>query len=180
MGTHARWCLTLGLLITAGACGSPFVSGDTGSGGSGADVPADAAGEYTVAITNGDNGCSFGGWDPGQSTPDIPFTITQSGADVTGTVGDYVGDLMKSAYGSNVFVGRVEGSLFTMKDEGTKEFTSGGCVASIDILAQGEITGDAIQGTLVYDPKTNGHADCGAFNTCTSTQQFSGARPPKP
>ena len=52
------------------------------------------------------------------------------------------------------------------------------CTYTYNADLGGKLSGDAISGTIDYTPKTNGSPDCSSIEGCTSTQNFSGTRPP--
>lgn len=145
----------------------------------GACAPADVAGTYTVAVTNGDNGCMLTGWTVGDSSSGIGFTIEQSGGNVNGTVTGVTGGVLTLLFGSNRFTGSVVGSGVQMSLQGTRAASAGACaftgVAEID----GALSGDALQGTITYRYSTNNVPDCGYRTTCRSRQSFAGSRPPR-
>ena len=64
------------LLLGAAACGTDNV---------------DAAGNYTAAITNKDNGCNFQNWQVGNQSTGIAVTITQSSNNATASVSGVAG-----------------------------------------------------------------------------------------
>jgi hypothetical protein len=171
-------------IAAAAACSEPFksgtgTSGGSGGGGGGNVEPADAAGEYLISATNGANGCMFDGWMEGNMSTGIPFTVTQDGDEIQGTIGGAVGVVATLLLGSNNFVGTVVGDDFTMTNYGTKSSTSGSCAVTVNAFVDGSIDGDAIQGSIEYIPQTNGSPDCGVLNDCKTIASFSGVRPPK-
>src|SRR5262245_10087305 len=92
-----RWLLVpFAAAAASGACGDSFsgTGGGAGSGGSGGSPPADVAGQYTINVTSGPNGCQFPNWTEGAMTTNIDFTITQDSKDptkITGTLGGLAG-----------------------------------------------------------------------------------------
>ncbi len=147
------------------------------SGGGG--PAADFTGNYTVAITNKDNGCNYPNWTVGNTASGIPLTVTQSGDSVTGTVTGLTGTYMNLVLGTNTFTGSGSGATVTLTAYGTRNATSGNCAYTTNAIISATLTGDALQGTISYTPKTNGSPDCGALASCASVQAMSGARPPK-
>ena len=142
-------------------------------------APVDAAGDYTVNVTNGDNGCEIDGWNEGESSSGIPMTITQDGAEVTLVVGGGGALLLNLATGTNSFTGTVTGDTVNGRIIGANSSRQGMCASTIDVDLVGTVTGDAIQGELAYTPRTNGHPDCGVLDRCSNIQRFSGSRPPR-
>jgi hypothetical protein len=173
-----RWLCGL-FAVVAAACGDQFQTSGGGSTGTTTSIPpADVAGDYNVAVTNGDNGCEQANWMKGASTTDIAFTITQKDAAIVGTVGGLAGAYMDLVLGSHEFTGEVTESAFTMTNYGTQQGKKDGCSYTYNAVIEGTINGDAVQGKIHYEPKTNGSPDCGVLNDCTSEQSFSGVRPP--
>jgi hypothetical protein len=139
--------------------------------------PAYVAGNYTIAITNKENGCHYANWTDGQMTSGIPFTISQTGDMVTGQVGGLAGAYVTVILGANAFTGTVSGSSFVMDLTG-RAGAQGNCAYTTHAQITGSISGDAITGTLRYTDQTNNGTDCGDLNTCESSQAFTGVRPP--
>jgi hypothetical protein len=156
--------LILAILLTAG-CDDGF---------------ADVAGEYTVAVTNGDNGCMFMGWTVGNTATAIPLTISQTDEHVTGEVGGVAGGYLDLVLGTRIFTGSVSGNDVTMLLDGTTMAMQGTCDYSVDAVARARLAGDALMGSILYTADTDGSEDCGFLDTCQSEQNFSGSRPPPP
>jgi hypothetical protein len=142
-------------------------------------APADVSGNYTLAITNGTNGCQFSNWTSGSSTQGVHLTLDQSGADAGATVTGLVGALFDVILGGMPhFEGTVSGTSFTLTAVGTNSATDGQCSFTIKATMTGTETGDAIQGQISYGETTNGSADCGFHATCASVQSYAGVRTP--
>jgi hypothetical protein len=143
--------------------------------------PANVAGSYTVAITNGMNGCGFQNWTVGAQSTNIGVTVAQGDpdpsaatADVTGLTGSY----LDAVLGSHTYTGSVDGNELRLKLYGTRSYTSGNCAYTINSSLAATLTGDALAGSIAYTSSTNGSPDCATIQGCTSTQQFNGTRPP--
>src|SRR5262245_57064299 len=60
--------------------------------------PADVAGDYSISLTNGENGCDFANWMEGETATNVPVVITQGSegeedqatAVVNGAAGTYL------------------------------------------------------------------------------------------
>jgi hypothetical protein len=162
--------VVLALLLTS-AC----------SGGSlQATPPANIAGAYSVTLTNGDNGCQFTNFTGAPPTQDVHVTLQQQGATATGSVTGLAGLFFSIVLGTMAqqFQGTVSGDSFTLTAHGANAFHAGQCTFTIEATLSGTITGDTIQGQLVYTESTNGSPDCAYHATCSSTQSFAGARAP--
>jgi len=150
-----------------------------GCGGDGSGGPAaDFAGDWTLAITNGDNGCDFANWQVGNTATAIPFTITQSGVDVTGNVGGLAGTYLDVVLGSHTFTGDVVGSNAQMTLFGSRSASEGNCTWTVNATVDADIDGDVVVGTIVYTTATNGNPDCASREGCETVQDFNGTRPP--
>ena len=164
---HLRLVLILPLLLATGlaACGG--------------EDPAWVAGDYTISVTNHENGCNFANWQEGDTTTGIALTVTQSGDDVTGDVGGATGTWLDLTIGSSTYTGAVDGDHLTMTLFGTNPNTVGECSYFVNSTVTATLSGDALQGEITYTPSTNGHPDCATVNGCVSSQAFNGTRPPQ-
>ena len=141
--------------------------------------PADVAGNYTVSVTNGPDRCATGSWTEGDSSSGIPVVITQDGDQITIFVEGPTGTLLSLGVGDNQFDGQVSGSSITAALVGDVTQRQDMCVYTYTVDMRGTIDGDLLEGTLTWRPVTNGHADCGALDTCEgNVQNFNGTRPP--
>lgn len=147
--------------------------------GLGGCAPADVAGNYTVAATNGENGCMVDSWTEGESSTNIPVTITQDGGDVSIVVDGIVGGFLNLGIGSNQFAGDVAGDRVSATLIGDNSYREGECAFTYTVDLDATVTGDVIEGSLEYRPVTNGHPDCGVLETCRNEQLFNGTRPPR-
>jgi hypothetical protein len=144
------------------------------------DPPADVEGEYTIAITNGENPCGFQNWDEGASATGIVLTVTQDGSSLMAVVEGVAGGLIGLLIGSADYEGHVQGNVLVLENFGTRSFTRGDCAFTIKSTAQVQLSGDAIAGTIEYTPVTNGSPACEELESCVSEQLLSGTRPPTP
>lgn len=140
---------------------------------------ANVAGNYTVAITNGVNGCSIGNWDPG-AQPTASAQITQAGSDVTLTVQGLAGIGVAALLGTNVMTGDVSGDNVLLEVAGTQGFTTGNCAYTFNSKLDADLSGDTLSGHIDYRAATNGGTDCGTREDCVSRQDFNATRPPAP
>jgi hypothetical protein len=157
--------LPLLLIALAAACGSS--------------TPANVAGQYTVAVTNRDNGCNLQNWTVGQSAANIMVAITQNGATADATVQGAVGGYLDIILGAHDFTGDIDSHHLSLTLFGTRTQNSGNCTWTYNANLEADLAGDVLTGTIDYSPKTNGNPDCTAMqNACKSTQDFNGTRPP--
>ncbi len=141
-------------------------------------APADVAGNYTVNVTNGENGCAIDGWTVGETSSSIPLVVTQDDSTVQLDVQGATGGVLDLVIGGSLFNGEVSGNGVTASLIGTNSARQGGCNYTITIDLDANVNGDFIEGELAWRPVTNHHADCGILETCQTLQSFNGSRPP--
>jgi len=137
---------------------------------------ADAAGDYTLTVTNRDNGCNFGNWNPGDAAQ-ATATLTQNRDDVTASVTGLGALLLEAAVGGHVFAGKIDGGTLTLILNGTRSTTMDGCTYTLNGEIDARLRGDILVGSLNYRAATDGSAACDRISTCLSTQDLTGARP---
>jgi len=148
--------------------------------GCGGGDPADVAGDYTIALTNRENGCAFANWTVDSTASNIPVVVTQgedrsqATAVVNGAAGLYLDVLL----GSRTYTGDVDGSHLDLILYGTNSATQGNCTYTVNSEIDAVLRGDVLEGDILYHASTNGSPDCGALENCTSRQEFNGTRPP--
>jgi hypothetical protein len=141
--------------------------------------PANVAGDYTLAVTDHANGCGFQNWTEGESSSNIPLTVTQNGHDVTAILEGATGVWVDAILGAKTFTGTMSGHEMDVTLYGTRSITQGGCAYTVNANAVATLSGDTLAGTIDYTTSTNGSPDCGAIEACVSTQAFNGTRPPQ-
>ncbi|MCB9593109.1 MAG: hypothetical protein H6719_10285 [Sandaracinaceae bacterium] len=141
-------------------------------------APADVAGNYSVNLTNGENGCGLDNWTVGESTANIPIVVTQSDDTVQLDVQGLGGTYLDVVLGSSLFNGNVSGNGISAALIGSNAGRQGGCTYTTTVDLDATVDGDFIEGELQWRPVTNGHADCGILETCRNYQSFNGTRPP--
>ena len=149
-------------VIACAACGSP----------------ANVAGDYTVALTNHDNGCNLGNWTVGNMLTNVDVTITQSGDKLTATVGGLAGAALDVGLGGHVYNGHVDGTDVDLDLFGTRSMNSGNCTFTYNSTIIGSLSVDTLSGEIHYTAATNGNPDCATLQGCLSVQSFNGVRPP--
>jgi hypothetical protein len=145
----------------------------------GSDEPVDAAGTYTVSLTNRENGCNNPNWTIDESAAGIGVVMTQNGTSVNADVqagGARVA--LDLVLGSHVFIGTVDGADLDLLIEGTPSFSMGTCDYTIDAQIEAHLEGDVLSGNIYYRAKTDGSTDCGTLTGCASRQELLGNRPP--
>jgi hypothetical protein len=142
-------------------------------------TPADVSGTYTVSVTNREDSCGFPNWEQGKTSSDIKLTLVQDGENISATIDGVVGGIVEWALGTKSFQGSVDGDHVHATGYGTNAFTQANCTYTINLTFDGTLSGDSLQGTLTYAPKTNGSPDCGVLEQCQALQDFAGSRPPK-
>jgi len=139
----------------------------------------DVAGDYAVAVTNRENGCSIQNWTVGDQATGIAVTITQDGSRVTATVGGVTGALLDLALGARAYTGNVDGNDLDLEIIGTRPMQSGNCTFTYNSEILAAADGDVLTGTIHYRGAGNGNADCASITGCDSVQEFNGTRPPR-
>ncbi|GAB4197151.1 MAG: hypothetical protein OHK0013_05010 [Sandaracinaceae bacterium] len=140
-------------------------------------TPVDAAGNWSVNVTNGANGCMLANWTVGQMTAGIPLTITQSGTTITAEVGGTTGSAADLFLGSRRLTGSVDGNRLDARLVG-RAGSMGGCAYTPVIDLTATVTGDTMMGNLIWSFDTNTNPDCAMYATCESIQAMNGSRPP--
>jgi hypothetical protein len=159
-------------LVLFGLCSVTGCSSDSNFQAS-----ANVAGNYTVSVTDADNGCMIDSWQTGKSATGIPFVITQEDKDLNGTLQGLSGIALGLSIGTNMFTGTANGSDFALTAYGTISHSQGNCAYTLNAEISGSISGDAISGTIKYAPATSTNPDCASLQ-CSSIQNFDGTRPP--
>jgi hypothetical protein len=140
---------------------------------------ADVAGNYTLALTNRDNGCMFENWSEGDTASGIPVVVVQDGSAVTATVGGPAGIVLDLVFGSRVYTGAVDGRDLVLTLFGMPLQQMGSCSYTFNSEIDATISGDTLTGRIEYRAATNNHPDCTAIAGCVSFQDFNGTRPPR-
>src|SRR6185503_335525 len=136
-----------------------------------------AAGDYTVSLTNRDNGCSIANWTVGASA-NATVTLTQSDADVTASVTGLGAVALEIVVGGHVYTGKISGNTLDLELFGTRSNTSGNCTYTYNSEIHAVLDGNVLTGQIDYLAATNSNPDCGAIKDCRSFQDFNGTRPP--
>jgi hypothetical protein len=155
------------------------VAGLLAFSGCGESDPADVAGEYTIAVTSRENGCNFANWMEGNTSSNIPVTITQEGSDATATVNGLTGGFLDLILGSRIYTGGVGSDNMLLTLFGTTTANEGNCTYTVNSIMDANISGDVLTGEIRYEAATNGNPDCAALEGCVSRQDFNGTRPPQ-
>lgn len=164
MRTRSILALSLALSAAAASCGSD---------------PANVAGDYTMALTNRENGCAFTNWNEGDTSSGIPMLITQSGADITAVVGGLSGTFLQAWLGSNVYNGTASVNSIDLAVDGNRVLKGGNCNYTINSTIAADLNIDTLTGEIRYTRATDGSADCAQLAGCLSRQSFNGTRPPR-
>ena len=136
----------------------------------------DFSGDYTVVVTNGQNGCGFANWTPGQMSGAIPLKITQTMDQVVVEVGGLTGDLLNLVCGSKQLAGTVHQGAIDVSLICPKQSMQMMCMFHYVAHAHATLNGNHITGTIDYTTVTNHSPDCGQLENCRSTQTFTGNR----
>lgn len=162
-------------IVIVGLCASVGMAASCSS-----DEPLDAAGTYTLSVTNRENGCNFEGWTVGATATGITLVVTQTAgermlaAQLSGLAGVWV-DLV---LGNRSLQGEVSGDEVTLTLNGTRQLTQNLCSYNVVATLRGELHGDVLTGSIDYTTATNGSPDCGSLQGCHTRQDLNGTRPP--
>lgn len=175
----------LALTFWVSGCGgkSDFGDGPTSADAASSPVhdcsaPAvDVSGIYGLSIVNVSNACDYRGWILGESVAGVPFDVGQNGSATTGTIEGPIQAIYFTRIGIQSFEGTTNGSHTALSATGTTRITQNGCSYFVKSSIDFTLSGDAIGGTITYTSVTDGTAACAAFDACSSTQSFIGARP---
>lgn len=140
---------------------------------------ANVEGNYTIAVTNRDNGCNLANWMVGNQATGIQVTMLQEGSNVTATIEGLVGGYVELALGARTFTGTIDGDELTLALIGTRAQSSGNCAFTYNATLLGTAAGDTLTGRIEYTAATNGNPDCAALAGCVTYQDFNGTRPPQ-
>jgi hypothetical protein len=138
---------------------------------------ASVAGDYTVTVTDGVNGCNLPSWTAG-ATSSATVTLTQSQNNVTAVVSGIAGLALNLGLGGNSFTGKVTGSDLDLHLFGTRSTTTGNCTYTLNAAIRAVAGGSSLSGQIDYTSATNGNPDCSAIEKCDSFQDLSGTRMP--
>jgi hypothetical protein len=138
---------------------------------------ANVAGNYTVTLTDGDNGCNLPSWTSG-ATSTATVTLTQGGNNVTANVTGVTGLALDVGLGSHSFTGKVNGSDLDLQLFGTRSNSSGNCTYTLNATIRATVSGSNLNGQIDYTSATNGNPDCSTIDKCDSFQDVSGSRAP--
>jgi hypothetical protein len=153
----------LGLLMCVAACGTD---------------DANVAGEFTILVTNRDNGCNIAQWTAGTSNS-AQVTLTQLETDVTATVTGLGALVLDVLVGGHVFSGSVRGDSIDLTLFGTRSNMTGNCTYTFNAEIHAAIDGNVLTGQIDYLAATNANPDCAGITNCRSFQDFNGTRPPQ-
>ena len=145
----------------------------------GCESTADVAGDFTINLTNRENGCAITDWVEGSTTTGITVTITQDGDQVTAMVSGLTATFLDLWLGSHTYQGTVSGSSLDLTLYGDNARSQGNCTYTINSTISATIDGDVLTGVIRYTAATNNNPDCGTLTGCSSRQDFNGSRPPR-
>lgn len=147
------------------------------AGACGGSDDLDAAGDYTITLTNRSNGCNLGSWTEGASAT-ANVTLTQAGSNVTAVVTGLGAVALEVALGGHSYSGRITGATLELDLFGTRSNSAGNCTYTLNSKIHAVLEGDVLTGQINYTSATNGNPDCDSITSCDSFQDFNGTRPP--
>ena len=134
-----------------------------------------AAGDYTVTVTNGNNGCNLPSWTSG-ATSSATVTLTQNQNNVTAVVTGVAGLALDLGLGGHSFTGKIDGSDLDLHLFGTRSNTAGNCTYTLNAGIRAVVSGNMFTGQIDYKSATNGNPDCAGIAGCDSFQDLAGTR----
>jgi hypothetical protein len=140
------------------------------------DDDTSVAGNYTVTLVNGNNGCDLPSFPGGAQSTVANVTLTQSHSDVTAVVGGGAGILLDILLGGHSYTGKVTGGDLDLHLFGTRSMNSGNCTYTLNAAIRAVVDGSDIKGQIDYTSATNGNPDCSTIATCDSFQELFGTR----
>jgi hypothetical protein len=157
-----------------------FLGATLGLGAGCTSDPANVAGSYTLAVTNGKNECAFPGYIVGNSASGITATFTQTGSKISADFGGspLAALVLDAVLNSSTFEGSVDGNDLDLQIVGSQAFSKDNCAYTFNARATATIDGDVLQGQIDYTAVTNSNPDCGTLVGCHTVQLFNGTRPP--
>jgi hypothetical protein len=135
--------------------------------------PAQVAGDYSLTVTDNQNGCNVQDFATGSTQSGFTLTITQSGSSLSATGTGSAGLMLAFATGDTLN-GWIDGQEASLSS--TVSHTQGGCAYSTTATLNLTFSGNQLQGNVLYTDSGNGSPDCGAMQQCTSTQKVAGSR----
>jgi hypothetical protein len=146
--------------------------------GCGGGSDANVEGDFTIALTNRDNGCNFANWTVGDTAANIPVVIAQTESNVQATVNGGAGLALDLAFGARTYSGTVDGNDLLLELQGSRAQSMGNCAFTYNSQIDARIDVDTLTGRIDYTTATNGNTDCAPIDGCVSFQEFNGTRPP--
>jgi hypothetical protein len=142
--------------------------------------PQNLAASYSVSLLNGANGCAFDNFQPGNTTPGVPLTVTQAADLATGraTFGGFPAIFYSFALGSADYAIRVSGNGMEGFIIGNKTAVRDGCTVTYNASLSATVEGELIRGKVSFYSVPDRDAGCSKA-LCTSEQTFNGTRPPQ-
>jgi hypothetical protein len=164
-------CSAAGLCAAPGdplLCGAPATP----------DAAISPAGEYSLALTNQENGCAFPDWTIG-ATLNVDLKIDEDQLFLVAEPKGSLAMILMSWLGSHTFRGPNQGARLELVLMGNKFSSQQSCMYTFDVTLDATLTGDLLEGSQLYRARTNGATACGLLNGCTSRQSLRGTRKPK-
>ena len=165
------------MLVSTSGCGDSKPSDGTAGTGP-VEMPANVAGDYLVSLVNHENTCKAMAdtWMDGATNEGVDFLITQKGVKIEAETMGGAALYFLVLTGANEFTGEIHDSHFVLTNYGTKAYSYLTCNYTINAVVEGHLDGDAIAGTVTYQPVISENPDCADYD-CAAVQVFSGNRP---
>src|SRR5262245_44786746 len=124
----------LALLLCVAACGTDDVN---------------VAGDYSITITNRDNGCNFMNWTVG-AVSNAQVIVTQDQNNVTASVTGVAAIVLEAVVGGHVFNGKVSGDALDLNLFGSRSNTNGNCTYTYNAEIRASSSGNTLSGQINY------------------------------
>jgi hypothetical protein len=134
--------------------------------------PAQVAGNYTLTITDQQNGCNVENFTTNASQSGTVIAIAQDGSSLSMTAMSTQGLVLAFAAGDTL-AGTIDGSQASLSS--SSGLSQGGCQYSTTATTNAHFSDSQVTGTILYTQMGNGSSDC-VVQQCTSTQTFTGSR----
>jgi hypothetical protein len=144
------------------------------------DDPVNVSGDYTLAITNGANGCEFANWTVGDTATGVLVRLRQMSDDkFTAELTGIVRVFAELTIGSYIFAGDVTGASFDATLAGMQDIMNQGetCKYRVNADIDGSLVRDNISGTITYRVVIVTSAPDCPPEDCATVQSFNGSRP---
>ena len=144
--------------------------------------PTAVGGTYALQLVNGPDSCGFGGWKEGESTGNVPLTVTQNDTALVGQVGQSGASFVLGLLlGTATFKGEIHGGALKLTALGDRRKQKS-CEVQWQVALDAQTTDAGFNGTLTFTPQIDlpDNADCQPLVGCSATQTLAAVRTTTP